>query len=82
VTSMQDTGLAQLSSPYSVAGTVARLEALLQKQALTMFCRIDYSGEAEKAGLKIRPPRLAIFGSPKAGTPLMIAPPCSRSICR
>jgi uncharacterized protein (DUF302 family) len=36
---------------------------------------VDHSGEAEKAGLKMRPTQLLIFGSPKAGTPLMIASP-------
>jgi uncharacterized protein (DUF302 family) len=48
---------------------------LLQKQGVMVFDRIDHSGEAEKAGLKMRPTQLVIFGSPKAGTPLMIAAP-------
>jgi uncharacterized protein (DUF302 family) len=36
---------------------------------------IDHSGEAEKVGLQMRPTKLLIFGSPKGGTPLMIAAP-------
>ena len=72
---MQDNGLVHLSSPYSIAQTTARLESLLQKQGLAVFCRIDHSGEAEKAGLKMRPTQVIILGSPKAGTPLMIASP-------
>jgi uncharacterized protein (DUF302 family) len=40
-----------------------------------VFARIDHSGEAEKVGLKMRPTQLLIFGSPKAGTPVMIAAP-------
>jgi uncharacterized protein (DUF302 family) len=36
---------------------------------------IDHSGEAEKVGLKMQEAKLLIFGSPKAGTPLMIASP-------
>ena len=36
---------------------------------------VDHSGEAEKAGMTMRPTKLLIFGSPKAGTPLMIAAP-------
>jgi uncharacterized protein (DUF302 family) len=36
---------------------------------------IDHSGEAEKVGMKMPPTRLLIFGSPKAGTPLMLASP-------
>lgn len=38
---------------------------------------MDHSGEAEKAGLKMLPTKLVIFGNPKAGTPLMIASPSS-----
>ena len=37
--------------------------------------RIDHSGEAERVGLKMHDAKLLIFGSPKAGTPLMIASP-------
>lgn len=36
---------------------------------------VDHSGEAEKAGMKMRPTKLAIFGSPKGGTPVMLAAP-------
>jgi uncharacterized protein (DUF302 family) len=72
---MQDNGMVHLSSPYTVPRTLERLESLLQKQGLMVFGRIDHSGEAEKAGLKMRPTQLIIFGSPKAGTPLMIAAP-------
>jgi uncharacterized protein (DUF302 family) len=64
-----------LSSPYSVPETLQRLEALLTSKGLTIFCRIDHSGGAEKAGLKMNPTKLIIFGSPKSGTPLMLAAP-------
>lgn len=72
---MPDNGLVHLASPYSVAETITRLESLLQKQGLTLFCRIDHSGEGARAGLKMRPTQVLIFGSPKAGTPVMIAAP-------
>jgi uncharacterized protein (DUF302 family) len=42
---------------------------------LKVFARVDHSGEAEKVGLQMRPTKVLIFGSPKAGTPLMIAAP-------
>jgi uncharacterized protein (DUF302 family) len=64
-----------LASPYSVPETLRRLESLLQARGLAIFARIDHSGEAEKAGLKMRPTQLLIFGSPKQGTPLMVASP-------
>lgn len=40
-----------------------------------MFALVDHSGEAEKVGIKMRPTKLLVFGSPKAGTPLMLAAP-------
>ncbi len=70
-----DHGMIDVSSPYSVPDTLARLESILKERGLTIFARVDHSGEAEKAGLKMRPTQLLIFGSPKAGTPLMVATP-------
>lgn len=70
-----DNGMVRLTSPYSVSETVRRLESLLQGLGLAVFARIDHSGEAEKVGLKMRPTQLIIFGSPKQGTPLMVASP-------
>jgi uncharacterized protein (DUF302 family) len=67
--------LVHLKSPYSVADTLKRLEAVLKAKNLTVFARIDHSGEAEKIGLKMRATQLIVFGSPKAGTPLMVASP-------
>ncbi len=42
-----------------------------------MFALVDHSGEAEKVGMKMPPTKLLIVGSPKAGTPLMLAAPSS-----
>jgi uncharacterized protein (DUF302 family) len=70
-----DNGMQHLSSPYSVPETLKRIESLLQEKGLTIFCRIDHSGEAEKVGLKMHPTQLIIFGSPKGGTPIMVASP-------
>ena len=68
-------GMQHLSSPYSVPETLKRIESLLQEKGLTVFCRVDHSGEAEKVGLKMHPTQLILFGSPKAGTPVMVAAP-------
>jgi uncharacterized protein (DUF302 family) len=70
-----DRGMIDVPSPYSVPETLARLESILKERGVTVFARVDHSGEAEKAGLKMRPTQLLIFGSPKAGTPLMVATP-------
>jgi uncharacterized protein (DUF302 family) len=73
--STPDNGMQHLSSPYSVAETLKRVESLLQEKGLTIFCRVDHSGEAEKAGLKMHPTQLILFGSPKGGTPVMVDSP-------
>lgn len=70
-----DNGMQHLNSLYSVSETLERVEALLQERGLTVFCRVDHSGEAEKVGLKMRATQLILFGSPRAGTPVMVASP-------
>jgi uncharacterized protein (DUF302 family) len=55
--------------------TVQRLQAAFAAKGLQVFALVDHSGEAEKVGLKMRPTKVLIFGSPKAGTPLMVAAP-------
>ncbi len=69
------TGLVHISSHYSVPETVERLESLLRAQGIALFCRINHGAEAEKVGLDMRPTQVIIFGSPKSGTPLMVAAP-------
>ena len=70
-----DNGIISKPSNHSVAETVDRLKAALQSKGVTLFVLIDHSGEAEKVGFKMPPTKLLIFGSPKAGTPLMLAAP-------
>jgi uncharacterized protein (DUF302 family) len=70
-----DNGLLHFPSAHSVDETVARLQTALAAHGLTLFALVDHSGEAEKAGLTLRPTKLILFGSPKAGTPLMVAAP-------
>ncbi|SRR6266852_463677 len=72
---MNDNGLVRISSHYSIEETVKRLESALAARGLQVFARVDHSGEAEKVGLKMPATKLLIFGSPKAGTPLMLAAP-------
>ena len=66
-------GIVSLPSDRSVDATVDRLGNILQSKGVTLFALIDHSGEAEKVGMKMPPTKLLIFGSPKAGTPLMLA---------
>jgi uncharacterized protein (DUF302 family) len=72
-----DNGIVNKASNHSVDETVQKLIGILQTKGVTLFALVDHSGEAEKAGMKMRPTKLLIFGSPKAGTPLMLAAPSS-----
>jgi uncharacterized protein (DUF302 family) len=70
-------GIISKPSKTSVAETLDRLEAILRAKGITVFARIDHSGEAEKVGMKMPPTQVLIFGNPKGGTPLMLAAPTS-----
>jgi len=74
-TGVTNSGIVTLASNHSVDQTVDKLTGILQSKGVTLFALVDHSGEAEKAGMKMRPTKLLIFGSPKAGTPLMLAAP-------
>jgi uncharacterized protein (DUF302 family) len=47
----------------------------VREKGLEIFALVDHSGEAERVGLQMQETKLLIFGSPKAGTPLMVASP-------
>jgi len=68
-------GLVNLSSSHSVDQTVDRLKSMLAAKGVTLFALVDHSGEAEKIGMHMPNTKLLIFGSPRAGTPLMLASP-------
>jgi uncharacterized protein (DUF302 family) len=73
--STADNGILQRPSNHSADETVKRLKGILQAKGLTLFALVDHSGEAEKVGMKMLPTKLLIFGSPKGGTPVMMAAP-------
>jgi uncharacterized protein (DUF302 family) len=57
------------------ADSVAHFESLLAARGLTLFAKIDFAGDAKKAGMQMQPTMLLVFGNPKAGTPVMVAAP-------
>ncbi len=75
MSTMADNGIVNLSSNHSVDQTVESLKQILQGKGVSLFALVDHSGEAAKVGMQMRPTKLLIFGSPKAGTPLMQAAP-------
>jgi uncharacterized protein (DUF302 family) len=72
---MPQAGLVKVASRYSVDETVQRLTRAFTEKGMQIFAVIDHSGEAAKVGLKMPATKVVIFGSPKGGTPLMLAAP-------
>jgi uncharacterized protein (DUF302 family) len=68
-------GIVTKLSPRSVTDTVARLTVLVEEKGLRLFAVIDQAAEARQAGLELRETTLVLFGSPAAGTPIMVASP-------
>lgn len=69
-------GIVTIASPYpSVSETLERLRKVVRENGLEEFALIDHGGAAERAGLKMQEAKLLVFGSPRAGTPLMVASP-------
>jgi uncharacterized protein (DUF302 family) len=66
-------GIENVASPRSFAESVTHFELLLAARGATLFAKIDFTGDAKKAGLDMPPTLLLVFGNPKGGTPVMIA---------
>jgi uncharacterized protein (DUF302 family) len=68
-------GVVTKPSARTVDQIVARLKELCEEKRLTLFAIVDHSGEAQRVGLIMPNTKLVIFGSPTAGTPVMLAAP-------
>jgi len=70
-------GIISIPSNHSVNETIEILKQILETKGVIQFALIDHCGEAEKVGMKMPATKLLIFGSPRAGTPIMLAAPGS-----
>jgi uncharacterized protein (DUF302 family) len=69
-------GIVTKTSPHpSVPETLERLRRAMREWNLEEFALIDHSGSAKRAGLEMQEAKVLVFGSPKAGTPPMVASP-------
>ncbi|WP_201352785.1 DUF302 domain-containing protein [Hydrogenimonas urashimensis] len=66
-----ENGVVTYKSRYSVDETTKRLVAIVREKGLTLFKVIDHAEGARRAGKKLRPMKLVIFGNPKMGTPFI-----------
>ena len=77
VTVTTSTGIITKVSALSVADTVARFTGIISAKGMRLFSVIDQRAEARQAGFDLPGTVLVIFGSPAAGTPVMVASPLS-----
>jgi uncharacterized protein (DUF302 family) len=68
-------GLDAFRSADGMDATVARLEAALAREGLTVFARIDHGGAARAVGLPLPRTLVFVIGAAAAGTPLMAQRP-------
>ncbi len=68
-------GLVTRRSTHGVKETIDRLETAVRERGLTLFARFDHSDAAREMGMAMPESHVLVFGSPRAGTPLMIASP-------
>lgn len=66
-------GLTTIASKYDPAESIKRLEAAIKKKGMAVFGRVDHAAGAKEVGMELRPTVVVIFGSAKAGTPIMQA---------
>lgn len=63
------------ASPFPFAETVERLAGAVEQRAMTLFAIVDHAAGARRAGLEMNDATLLVFGSPRGGTPVMVAAP-------
>lgn len=66
---------ATFASRHGFDQTVDALTSAIRGKGMTVFAVIDHQDAAKQAGLQMQPAKVIIFGSPKAGTPLMVKDP-------
>ena len=72
---VSENGIVSIPSLHPVDEVVEKLKSILSAKGVNLFALIDHSGEAEKIGMHMPNTKLLILGSPKAGTPVMLAAP-------
>lgn len=70
-----DNGLLTVASSYAAAETVQLIEKTVTDKGMTIFGVIDHQKAAAENNLTMPAATVILFGTPKAGTPLMIESP-------
>ena len=72
-----DSTLVEQPSAWRFASTLDRLTTAIEGAGLKVFARIDHAAGAKEAGLTMPPTVVLLYGSPKGGTPIMLAAPAA-----
>jgi uncharacterized protein (DUF302 family) len=70
-------GIVRVKSAYSLAETVSRLKKDVTDKGIMFFSEIDQSELAAKAGIKLLPSTLLVFGNPPLGIQFLTSNPDS-----
>jgi len=71
--SMTPEGVVTILSSFGPKETLDKLKAEIVSYGLELFAEIDHAKNAKEAAIALRPETVLVFGSAKAGTPLMQA---------
>ena len=72
-----DDGIVRVKSAYPMAETTTRLKKDLADKGIILFSEIDQSDLAAKAGVKVLPSTLLVFGNPRLGALFLASSPAS-----
>src|SRR6201998_2547690 len=72
-----ENGIVRVKSAYPLAETVNRLKKDVADKGIMFFSEIDQSELAAKAGIKLNPSTLLIFGNPPLGIQFLTSNPDS-----
>jgi uncharacterized protein (DUF302 family) len=68
-------GVVRVKSAYGMEETIARLKKDVADKGIMFFSEINQSQLAEKAGIKLAPSTLLVFGNPPLGTLFLTSNP-------
>lgn len=69
--SISSAEMIKVASPYSVAESLDRLEAVVAGAGAKVFARVEHAKGAAMINEELAPMALLIFGKPQVGTPAM-----------
>ena len=73
----ENDGVVRVKSAYPLDETIARLKKDVADKGIMFFSEINQSQLAEKAGVKLAPSTLLVFGNPPLGTLFLTSNPDS-----